>query len=271
MIKITDSINVYQSERNLVNSTIIRANEDIIVVDTQQSPEDIQHLNSLVKQKGVDYIINTHYHSDHCYGNPVLISDKTKVIGYVDGINTLLRERNMLRSKRTVEKKKLKVVSPTITFDDNYSLSQYNIEIMHTPGHSPDSSVVLLKDKRILIAGDTVLNGPGITLPYYYWDNPHSLLESLTKIKELSIETIIPGHGQPVGIGFLELGITYLENSISQAEYLLSIDRKIDLESFINELKIDSVLPNIKESDLWVPKMHELNLQRLFMLLKAER
>ncbi len=270
MIEINSNIRIYTSPKNLVNSTIYSADDIYIVIDTQLFPEDILNLKDSFEGEKCDYIINTHYHSDHCYGNPTLKSENTKTIARKNCIETLLRERNMIRSHRAISEKKLKVELPDIEFEDEYSLDDCGIRIIHSPGHSPDSSVVLLKNENVLIAGDSVLNGPGVTIPYYYWDNPYLLLDSLKRLKELEFETIVPGHGKPVKKDFLDLGISYLENSISLSEYIFSVDSDISLEDLKNEITIESVLSGITEKDLWVPKMHNLNLQRMFMLMKAD-
>ncbi len=66
-------------------------------------------------------------------------------------------------------------------------------EVIYTPGHSQDSICLYCQQERILFSGDTPLNiktdGNSFTEDYY---------ESISKLAELKIKTIYPGHGEPI-------------------------------------------------------------------------
>lgn len=57
---------------NDCNSLIVEADEFVIVVDAQENAEDVQQIIDFAKEelgKPVQYLVNTHWHSDHTQGN----------------------------------------------------------------------------------------------------------------------------------------------------------------------------------------------------------
>jgi glyoxylase-like metal-dependent hydrolase (beta-lactamase superfamily II) len=82
---------------------------------------------------------------------------------------------------------------------DSIDLNDLKLRVIHTPGHSPGSLCLYLEDYGILFSGDTLLKditpNPSITpedgglLDY---------LKSLSKLQELNIEVVFPGHGEMI-------------------------------------------------------------------------
>jgi len=119
------------------------------------------------------YIINTHGHPDHTAGNEELKSAfHSKIVAH-----------------------KLSHVSQDISVvdGDRIRLGTVTIEIIHTPGHTPDSICLLTEGK--LLTGDTLFVGecgrtdlPGGNVKDMYV----SLLQRIAKLDD-SIE-VYPGH-----------------------------------------------------------------------------
>jgi glyoxylase-like metal-dependent hydrolase (beta-lactamase superfamily II) len=82
------------------------------------------------------------------------------------------------------------------------SLAGINLEVFHTPGHSPGSVSFYIREEKILIAGDTLFAGSiGRTdLP---GGDYHTLIQSIKeKLFQLPPETrVYPGHGPETTIG----------------------------------------------------------------------
>jgi glyoxylase-like metal-dependent hydrolase (beta-lactamase superfamily II) len=75
------------------------------------------------------------------------------------------------------------------------------LEVIHSPGHSPGSVCFYLRDQNLLFSGDTLFNGSIGNLhlptaePLHMWD-------SLRKLAALPKETrVVPGHGPDTAIG----------------------------------------------------------------------
>lgn len=75
------------------------------------------------------------------------------------------------------------------------------LEVIHTPGHTPDSAVYYSVEEKTAFVGDTIFKGgPGST--QYPGGNPAQLRDSLEKILSLPPETILySGHSAPTTVG----------------------------------------------------------------------
>ena len=67
---------------------------------------------------------------------------------------------------------------------------------MHTPGHAPGHTCLYLPEDRILFSGDHILGTitPGIQCNTDTINPIASYLQSLTRIRELDLKLILPGH-----------------------------------------------------------------------------
>ena len=90
----------------------------------------------------VEYIINTHYHSDHSGGNETLKN---------------LFQAKVLASKSDGRKLKSKV-DKTVEDGDRILLGNVNLEFISTPGHTP-GGISIIVDNEALITGDTLFIG----------------------------------------------------------------------------------------------------------------
>jgi glyoxylase-like metal-dependent hydrolase (beta-lactamase superfamily II) len=92
---------------------------------------------------------------------------------------------------------------------DAVELRDRTLHVHYRPGHSPTDTLFLDADRRLLLAGDhlighissnpTIARVPGG--PCEPGDRPRSLLiylDSLAKTRELDLDLVLPGHGDPV-------------------------------------------------------------------------
>lgn len=84
-------------------------------------------------------------------------------------------------------------ITPDETFSDGDMLA--GLEVLETPGHSPDH--VAFSTERAVICGDLVMaensvfvGGEGSDMAAY--------LGSLERVRDLDLETLYPGHGEPI-------------------------------------------------------------------------
>ena len=84
--------------------------------------------------------------------------------------------------------------TPDILVDETFDLRKYGLaaRILHIPGHSKGSIGVLTDDGE-LFCGDFTYNLPG----FRFIDDMAEHLQSLARLKELTIHTVYPGHGKP--------------------------------------------------------------------------
>ncbi len=163
-------------------------------------------------------VLATHYHADHVGGS---------MMGYtIDGVGELLERVNVPVHVQAPEAEfvtKTTGVSDdlvTHTSGDIVTVGAIEIELIHTPGHTPGSQCFLVQDR--LVSGDTLfLDGCGRTdLP---GGDPeelyHSLTDRLAKVPDQAI--LYPGHQyhpephQSMGVTRAN-NVVYRPNSVEQ-------------------------------------------------------
>lgn len=169
--------------------------KDACIIDPGGEPERIK---DLMKKNGLNlkFIINTHGHGDHILGNgyfgvPIYIHrlDKdflTNPVLNLSGVFGL--------SLKTPKASKL------LEDDDKVILNDLELEILHTPGHTPGG--ISVKLDGAVFTGDTLFAGSvGRTdLPN---GDEKALLDSVRKkLFTLDDDTVVyPGHGPESTIG----------------------------------------------------------------------
>jgi glyoxylase-like metal-dependent hydrolase (beta-lactamase superfamily II) len=74
------------------------------------------------------------------------------------------------------------------------------LEVLHAPGHTPGEVVFYHRARKILFSGDAVVESKGqLTIPgRKYASNLGQAVQSLSRVRALDIEVLLPGHGIPV-------------------------------------------------------------------------
>lgn len=273
------------SEAALLNASVFDLDTKTIIVDTMLRPMDSNIVKTWLREHGKnpDFIINTHWHSDHCFGNRILKNEHSIVIAHPLHSQTLLRERNMFKPGKDEPSQKSLVPPPDILvedvfhyFDGEFVTGQdvsedFACHIFAAPGHSPDMLNVWLPKMGILLAGDNILacDNDKIALPYFFWGNCRDLIKSLEKVCNLNPEIIIPGHGEIVPIHKVKDDISYLKALLESTEAIIERHRDMDfqalLQLLLQTIKAEDIYPDAGSRALWVPSVHELNIKRLLL------
>ena len=88
---------------------------------------------------------------------------------------------------------------------DQIELRDRTLEVGFRPGHSPTDTIFHDRERRMLLAADHLLkhisSNPLISRPPDSDRRPQSLvmyLESLAKTREMDVDLVLPGHGDPI-------------------------------------------------------------------------
>jgi glyoxylase-like metal-dependent hydrolase (beta-lactamase superfamily II) len=89
---------------------------------------------------------------------------------------------------------------------ETVELRDRSFEVFHRPGHSPTDTIFLDPERKLLLAADHLLahisSNPLITRPRDGSnERPQALvtyLESLAKTREMELDLVLPGHGDPI-------------------------------------------------------------------------
>ena len=260
IINVSKKIAIFRAKSLNVNATLVKKKNNYLI-DTLLFPRDSKNILKYTEMNkiDIDYIINSHYHSDHCYGNKILKSEKTHIIGNQNYQHTIDSERQLINSKSSRKISKKNITSPDITFDQNYFIKN-ELEILHTRGHSPDSCSIHFPAEKIIIVGDLVINSldEKYALPYFYWDNIFDMIKSLEMILHLKIEKIVPGHGKVTSKEKIKTDLEYLYNFI----YLFEEYKKKDNLSEFSKIPVETFLAN-KSLIIWNKDIHKFNVESM--------
>jgi len=163
------------------NFSYIVADDDsreAAVVDSSYNADEIA---VILKSKNfkLKYIINTHGHSDHTAGNAELRAEF--------GGQTVANES----SKPT----------PDVAVADGeiIVIGVIRIKVIHTPGHTQGSICIYMESKRLVIAGDLLVNRFGLKLPSRAFTvDMYREARSLQKLAGMEFDIVCFGHGRPL-------------------------------------------------------------------------
>jgi glyoxylase-like metal-dependent hydrolase (beta-lactamase superfamily II) len=196
-----------------VTATVVHDGKDAFVFDSLWFPNDTKEMLRGLKSMGLNIVglVNTHWHWDHTAGNQMFFDTK-RIISHSLSIELMQKFLTWDDfNKKLKEKEKIRTVYPTETFEESrtkLSLGNKEIEIIHTPGHTPDSIVAYLKDEHVIIAGDAVME-----LPFFWFGDSKPLLASLKKIQSIDGRArIIQGHGGICSPKKIDDDVSYIEN-----------------------------------------------------------
>jgi glyoxylase-like metal-dependent hydrolase (beta-lactamase superfamily II) len=181
---------VYTSNVYMIQGDWKRIEDINTLIDVGNDPSIIEVINTMdagVGKKKVEQVILTHDHSDHTGILPLIIKEFAPVVyaysPFMGGVSHKLYDGAKLR------------------------LGENDFTVIHTPGHSSDSICLYNEDNKVLFVGDTpvVIR---ISDSCYEKD----FINALQKLCQKTIESIYPGHGDPVLSGGHSLLIESLNN-----------------------------------------------------------
>jgi glyoxylase-like metal-dependent hydrolase (beta-lactamase superfamily II) len=150
----------------------------------------------------VSTIVLTHYHMDHA-GSVKNLKDLTnaKVAVEVEDADFVAGNKPYPKPKNPLMRAassliKVTPVNVDVTLKDGDSVG--TLKVIHTPGHTPASIVLLDEQRGVLFAGDTLrFEGGKITgaPKHFTWDATKER-ESIKKIAGLRFDVMLPGHGE---------------------------------------------------------------------------
>jgi cyclase len=255
-----------------VSATVIITPEGAVVIDTLPFPQETQQVRDFALRRcprGIRYVVLTHYHADHVYGS--YLFPEAELIAHRHCRQVLLKvgEESLEQAKaQTPALAPVQLRIPQLVFDTEMllRLGEKTIHFIHAPGHSPDGVIVHIREDKVLVASDVVTPVPLITR-----GQPEELIQSLKRIKTLSLENAIQGHGGVLLRGEIN------ETVDSSVAYIKAIDRKVRAivqkglpRSALQEIDIEDCGKSRIPLGGLVQRLHLANLEYLYAQLMAE-
>ncbi len=203
-----------------------------LILDSGYLPRRSALLTQMVQEDlgcRIELLFNTHYHADHTFGNQSFDCDILSTTKCKNTMRECLSthwapdeiEKAKLEDPELVDGwKDLRITLPTTTFDRRKECVFHGIRILflEVGGHTAGSAVAVLPDYRLLFSGDLVF---GELYPTLLVDgDPYALVDVLSDVTKMEIDTIAPGHGVTCGKDFVERLTDYWRCLTSQSETL---------------------------------------------------
>lgn len=186
------------------NAGLIVGDDGLMVIDTLTAPMHAARFITAIRgvtAKPFRHVVNTHHHGDHVNGNQYFMPAeivahpycRDEVLKMVPGPDRWPRRDGWADGTEP-----RRIVPPTTTFENRmtYHYGAVTVELIFMgPAHTYGDIVAYLPQHKILFAGD---------IAFYYVapfaQNAHVTrwLETIDRILQMDVATIVPGHG-PIG------------------------------------------------------------------------
>ena len=207
--RVSDDIYVFTSELYAqVTAGVINTPEGAVLIDTLPYPSETLELKKFVEGKlssRVRYVINTHYHADHFYGNWMF--PEAQILSHSlcrNLIDTLGRQGLIAAQAENSDLVDVRITLPAIVFDSGelkIHVGGKTLVLEHCPGHSVDVITALVEEDGVLFASDTVM-----PVPFFTDGDLDQLVVSLEYILKMApkLTNLVQGHGPVILKGEIE-------------------------------------------------------------------
>jgi glyoxylase-like metal-dependent hydrolase (beta-lactamase superfamily II) len=181
---------------NNCNSYVIRGDVTVLI--------DVGHLKHLgrllasmeedgLSPQGLDLIMSTHCHPDHFEALSQFTESEVLTAMHRE-------EEHYLRDHGKTLYQMMGITSPRCRADfylgeGILKLGNIDLQVYHTPGHSPGSLCFYWPKKKVLISGDVVFSG-GVGRTDFPGGDANQLKHSINRLSQLDIDVFLPGHGE---------------------------------------------------------------------------
>ncbi len=246
------------------NTGVVVGTEAAVVIDTGPGPDHGALISSALLKLNVPCkgTILTHGHWDHVLGGGFGAGTYAHV-GTTGLMEASLSDMARItgRSQREIE---ASLPWPTDTFIEGASidLGSRSVELIATPGHSPDSVCVFVPDCGVMFGGDTVVT----CIPPVFRDGNSLQLEGTlaTLARMPGISTIVPGHGGLAeGEGVIET-LQWAQSYIDSLRSALSLMNPATERTLFGTLSYDKYIGGRFDRNLYrMEWRHELTIRSL--------
>lgn len=214
------------------NPSFVVTSEGVVVIDTPQLPSHAIAMRAKAESFGpIKYILNTEHHVDHVFGNYFFRDTGCVVLHHRKAYENCMKQQEEIDpfeyARKALEDdpegvslfpnreeyyKTLKRCDVILDGDATVVLGNHTFRMLHTPGHTAGQMAVHVPEEKLVFTGDTVFSHCQTWLMVSDVDQ---WLAALDTIASLDVERIVPGHGPVVGLDYLNVQRSVLQNWVS--------------------------------------------------------
>lgn len=236
----------FQYHHQESNNAWLVTDDGVLVIDTRQHPQRGEELLAAIRKttdKPIRWVVNTHAHGDHYFGNSVFKREGATIIAHRDTAGMMqhhfgleMKRRQAYFKQRQFDPQEVRLVLPDITFDSTLTLNVggRTVELLYLgPGQNPGDTFVRFPKERVLFAG-----GP---FSKNSWPNPSftpsmtGWVELLKKIAAMEVDIYLGGHGD----------IGARADVLHEAKMLEDFDKGMR-EAVAKGMSRDEIIKNVK-------------------------
>jgi len=272
--RVADDVYTFQSDVYAqVNAGAVIGQDWAVVIDTLAFPDETLAIREFIEEelkRKVRYVINTHYHADHSWGN--CFFPGAYILSHAL-CREYLKEHGEASLETAVQMdsvfQKSQIVLPQITFDSGFLeliIGEKTLRFIELPGHSADGIGVYIVEDEVLFAGDVWM-----PIPHIVDGDPQVMRESLNKIKGMTIENVVQGHGEVILRGEVSSSI---KDRIAYLDKIQKIVQEAALDDYPGEYLKEKTIEICGKSRILLggaaEEIHQQNLRHLYRLEHSE-
>ena len=187
---------------NMANNCYIKTTEGYLVMDTGPSYQFAKQAYAAmqkIEDLPVKYVVNSHEHDDHWLGNDFYKKKFGTILMGPESINTNYKEgdktrmynvlpQNAIEGTHIIDLDKIVKEKETIVLGGE----KFDIIPIDVKAHTGDDVFIYMPDRKVLFAGDLVMNGR-ITSGRH--GSVMGQLKALAIMQKLDWKVMVPGHG----------------------------------------------------------------------------
>jgi len=188
-------------------------------------PMTVNHLADCLREIGlqlcdIDMLLLTHEHIDHAGGAPMF--ESATIAAHPLAANKLALKDEFTMMSGVFDEKATDFAADLLVDEGtSISLGNYELQILHTPGHCSGAICVYEPNHRLLFSADTIMAN-GVVGGVLGSGNVSDYIHSLKRLFGLRIDHIYPGHGKPsdAAEADIKLGIDRLQTLLDDSKVL---------------------------------------------------
>ena len=266
--RVSENVFWFQSEVYAqVTAGVIAGPQWAVAIDTLALPDETLSIREFIEHElnvPVRYVINTHYHADHAWGN--CFFPGATVISHAN-CRALLEERGApsleaAKKQNPTLRHQVKIVLPQMTFlngDMTLRVGKKNLIISPSFGHSNDGISVLVEEDRILFAGDSFM-----PIPHIVDGDVDENIATIKQIPKMGLENIVQGHGDIILRGEIEAAVKENVNYLTAIKKSVrSIARRKNADELLEDITVEECGKSRVYLGGLAEDLHQSNLRAL--------